>query len=178
MDKRHVNPDDHYSLAPASHAVRCGNTIYVTGQCALDHDLNVLHPGDLSKQTAIAMDNVRKVLAECGAGLDDVVKMTTFYVSGGARKDWELSVRERFRHFTGAGAGLDRNPRARAGDPRPDDRDRGHRRDRLATSAPPSRRRGRWRRRPQSRRRGAARVRLRGAGGRSRRRNPRGPVAR
>ncbi len=103
MDKHHVDPKDHYSLAPASHAVRCGNTIYVTGQCALDRDLNVLHPGDLAKQTAIAMENVRKVLAECGAGLDDIVKMTTFYVSGGAREDWELSVRERFRHFTGPG---------------------------------------------------------------------------
>ena len=103
MDKRHVSPKDHYSLAPASHAVRCGDTIYVTGQCALDDDLNVLHPGDLAKQTAIAMENVRKVLAACGAGLDDIVKLTTFYVSGGAREDWELSVRERFRHFTPPG---------------------------------------------------------------------------
>ena len=103
MKKRHVNPKDHYSLAPASHAVCCGDTIYVTGQCALDNDLNVLHPGDLAKQTAIAMDNVRKVLAACGAGLDDIVKLTTFYVSGGAREDWELSVRERFRHFSGPG---------------------------------------------------------------------------
>ena len=61
MEKHRVNPKDHYSLAPASHAVRCG------------------------------------------AGLDDIVKLTTFYVSGGAREDWELSVRERFRHFTGPG---------------------------------------------------------------------------
>ena len=103
MDKRHINPEDHYSIAPASQAVRCGNTIYVAGQCALDRDLNVLHPGDLVKQTAIAVENVRKVLAACGAGLDDIVKMTTFYVSGGSREDWEVSVRERLRHFTGPG---------------------------------------------------------------------------
>lgn len=99
MPREVANPRNHYSLSPASHAAKAGNTIYVTGQCALDGDLNVLHPGDLVAQTEIVMSNIAKVLAEFGATMDDVVKMNTFYVSEGQRDDWEASVRARFKHF-------------------------------------------------------------------------------
>ena len=53
--------------------------IHVGGQVSLDAQANVLDPGDMVAQTRRAMDNVAAVLAEFGVGLNDVVKVTTYY---------------------------------------------------------------------------------------------------
>ena len=110
MDIQHINPSNHYSIAPASQAVKCGNMIYVSGQCAFedsDRDnpsgvaaLKVIHPGNLARQLPIVMDNLQKVLTECGATMDNVVKIVTYYVSDGSSDDWKLTVEERFRRFS------------------------------------------------------------------------------
>lgn len=79
---RHVWPDGHWNWTtalPYKHGVSAGQLIHVGGQVALDPQANVLKPGDMVAQTRIAMDNVARVLAEFGATLDDVVKVTTFY---------------------------------------------------------------------------------------------------
>ncbi|MBE1282444.1 MAG: hypothetical protein GJ676_03955 [Rhodobacteraceae bacterium] len=78
----HVWPDGHWNWTtqlPYRHGVRFGNIIHVGGQVALDASAKVLEPGNMVAQTRIAMDNVARVLAEYGATLDDVVKVTTFY---------------------------------------------------------------------------------------------------
>ena len=49
------------------------------GQVSLTADAQVIDPGDMVAQTRRAMENIALVLAEFGAGLDDVVKVTTFY---------------------------------------------------------------------------------------------------
>jgi enamine deaminase RidA (YjgF/YER057c/UK114 family) len=53
--------------------------IYVGGQVSLDSRGGVIDPGDLQAQTRTSMQNIAKVLAGFGAGMDDVVKVTTFY---------------------------------------------------------------------------------------------------
>lgn len=80
--KEYSWPDGHWdwtSKLPYKHGNKCDNLIHVGGQVSLDSNANVLHPGNMVKQTQTAMENIQKVLAEFGASLDDVVKVTTFY---------------------------------------------------------------------------------------------------
>ncbi len=75
-------PEKHWNWTeklPYKHGNRFGNLIHLGGQVALDQHAQVLHPNDMVKQTRIAMRNIESVLAELGATLDDVVKVTTFY---------------------------------------------------------------------------------------------------
>ena len=67
--------------APISHyanGVKVGDTIYVSGQVALDGEGRLVGPGDVVAQTRQVLDNIRRVLAAGGATLDDVVKVTVF----------------------------------------------------------------------------------------------------
>lgn len=67
--------------APISHyanGVRAGDTVYVSGQVALDGEGRLVGPGDVVAQTRQALDNVRAVLEAGGATLDDVVKVTVY----------------------------------------------------------------------------------------------------
>ena len=75
-------PENHWDWTeplPYKHGNRFGNLIHLGGQVALDQHAQVLHPDNMVEQTRLAMQNVASVLAEFGATLDDVVKVTTFY---------------------------------------------------------------------------------------------------
>ena len=52
--------------------------IFVSGQVAMDENGNVVGPGDAQKQTECIFENIKKVLAEAGASLEDVVKAQIF----------------------------------------------------------------------------------------------------
>lgn len=82
-------PENHWDWTeklPYKHGNRFGNIIHLGGQVALDQNAEVLHPDNMVEQTRIAMHNIKSVLAEFGATLDDVVKVTTFY-QGSASAD-------------------------------------------------------------------------------------------
>lgn len=88
----HVWPEGHWDWPvklPYKHGVRRGNMIFVGGQVAMDDEGNVLHPYDSGKQTQVAMENIKNVLAGFGATLDDVVKLNRFYVGQGTKEDWQ-----------------------------------------------------------------------------------------
>jgi len=75
-------PENHWDWTeklPYKHGNRFGRLIHLGGQVALDQHAEVLHPDDMVAQTRIAMRNIESVLAEFGATLDNVVKVTTFY---------------------------------------------------------------------------------------------------
>jgi reactive intermediate/imine deaminase len=66
---------------PISHyadAVRAGNTVYVSGQGALDEQGRLVGRGDVVAQTRQVLDNLTLALKAAGATLDDVVKVTVF----------------------------------------------------------------------------------------------------
>jgi enamine deaminase RidA (YjgF/YER057c/UK114 family) len=58
--------------------VRVGGRIYVSGQVALDGDGAVVGVGDMAAQARQTFANIRAVLAEGGASMDDVVKITAY----------------------------------------------------------------------------------------------------
>ncbi len=66
-------PISHYS-----DAVRAGDTIYVSGQGAIDEKGNLVGRGDVVAQTRKVLDNLRLALAAAGGTLDDVTKVTVY----------------------------------------------------------------------------------------------------
>jgi 2-iminobutanoate/2-iminopropanoate deaminase len=66
-------PISHYS-----NGVKAGDTIYVSGQVALDGEGRLVGPGDVVAQARQVLENIRQILAAGGATLDDVVKVTVY----------------------------------------------------------------------------------------------------
>lgn len=57
-----------------------GRVVHISGQVARDADNQATGPGDALAQTRACFDNIRRVLAEVGGTLDDVVSLTVLYV--------------------------------------------------------------------------------------------------
>jgi reactive intermediate/imine deaminase len=68
------------AIGTYSQAVRVGNTIWVSGQIALDPLSKELVPGDMEAQTRRAFENLQAIVTAAGASLDNVVKATIFLI--------------------------------------------------------------------------------------------------
>jgi 2-iminobutanoate/2-iminopropanoate deaminase len=66
------------AIGPYSQAVLAGNTLYVSGQIAIDPMTGELTKGTISQQTVRIMDNHSAILDEAGFELSDVVKVTIY----------------------------------------------------------------------------------------------------
>ena len=62
---------------PFRPAVRAGDYIFISGQVAKDADGNMLS-GTIEAETAGTIESIKRILAEEGATLADVVKVTTY----------------------------------------------------------------------------------------------------
>ena len=61
-------------VAPFSHATACDGWLFVTGQMPTDPDNDAAPlPEGIKAQTRRVIDNLKRVLAGCGSGLDRVV---------------------------------------------------------------------------------------------------------
>ena len=58
--------------------VRAGNMVFVRGQVGSDFEGNVVGVGDPAAQADQAMKNVKQLLEEAGATLNDICKITVF----------------------------------------------------------------------------------------------------
>ena len=58
--------------------IQIDNTIFVSGQAALDPDGNVVGIGDMRLQAEYTFQNIATVLATAGGSLNDVVKITAW----------------------------------------------------------------------------------------------------
>jgi 2-iminobutanoate/2-iminopropanoate deaminase len=66
------------AIGPYSQAVRVGDTLYTSGQVALDPHTGTLVPGGIEPQTTRVLENLKAVLAAAGIDLVHVVKTTVF----------------------------------------------------------------------------------------------------
>ena len=62
-------------------AVPAGRMVFASGQVARDVDGSLVGRGDIRAQTRKTLENLQAVLAEGGATMDDVVKVTVFVTS-------------------------------------------------------------------------------------------------
>lgn len=67
-------------IGPYSQAYLAGNTLYCSGQIALDAATGAFLDGDISAQTLKCIENIAEVLKNADFGFADVVK-TTCYLS-------------------------------------------------------------------------------------------------
>lgn len=63
------------AIGPYSQAVRAGDTVYLSGQVALDPISGLLIEGDVQAQARRAFDNLRAVCEAAGGSMDDVVRV-------------------------------------------------------------------------------------------------------
>lgn len=66
------------AVGPYSQAIKSGNMIYTSGQLHINPENGELIKGDIQAQTKQSLDNVKAILEEGGATLEDVVKVTIF----------------------------------------------------------------------------------------------------
>ncbi len=64
------------AIGPYSQAIQAGNTIYVSGQIPVDPKTGAFAGDDIKSQTRQSLTNIQNILAEAGAGMKDVVKVT------------------------------------------------------------------------------------------------------
>jgi 2-iminobutanoate/2-iminopropanoate deaminase len=69
------------AIGPYSQAVRIGDTLYTSGQVALDPAAGVLVAGGIREQTARVFENLTAVLEEAGLDMSHVIKTTVFLKS-------------------------------------------------------------------------------------------------
>jgi reactive intermediate/imine deaminase len=63
------------AIGPYSQAVRAGNTVYFSGQIALNPDTGALIEGDAAAQARQAFDNLRAVAEAAGGSLANIVRL-------------------------------------------------------------------------------------------------------
>ncbi|MEU5881095.1 RidA family protein [Spirillospora sp. NPDC047279] len=86
---------DWYAPYRISQAVRAGRFIHVSGQAGIDEN-GVTVSDDFLEQGRQAFANIRRVLAEAGAGLGDVVKVGIFVTDMAANLADIITLREEF----------------------------------------------------------------------------------
>lgn len=63
------------AIGPYSQAVRCGNTLYFSGQIPLDPATMTLVEGDIATQARRVFDNLKAVCEAAGGSLSQVVRV-------------------------------------------------------------------------------------------------------
>ena len=76
--KKIINPASAPApIGPYSRAVIAGNTLYTSGNIALDAEGN-LYQGDIKTETKIVMENLKLLLETAGLNFNNVVKTSIF----------------------------------------------------------------------------------------------------
>lgn len=66
------------AIGPYSQAYLCGNTLYCSGQIAINPETNEFINGTIETQTELILSNIKGLLEAAGYGFEDVVKTTCF----------------------------------------------------------------------------------------------------
>jgi 2-iminobutanoate/2-iminopropanoate deaminase len=65
-------------IGPYSQAIKVGNTLYASGQIAIDPATGNLNTGDITSETHQVMKNIAAILNEVGMDFSNVVKTSIF----------------------------------------------------------------------------------------------------
>jgi len=80
-----------------SRALRAGPFIFLSGQVPRDMETGELLGDDIATQSRAVLENVRRLLAEAGAGLEDVVSVTVYLADVADWAAFDQVYREVFR---------------------------------------------------------------------------------
>ncbi len=106
--KQLINPkgSEHiYQSMQFSQAVKCKNTIWVSGQVGVNENFKI--GKGIEEQTQMAFQNLEKVLKEAGSGLNEIVELVTYHTSmkeiGGFSKVKAKFIQENYPAWTAVG---------------------------------------------------------------------------
>lgn len=66
------------AIGTYSQAVKCGSTVYVSGQIPLDPATGQLVSGDMEQQVRRVFDNLKAIIAAAGGDFSHVAKLNVF----------------------------------------------------------------------------------------------------
>jgi reactive intermediate/imine deaminase len=66
------------AIGTYSQAIRCGDTVYLSGQIPLDPQTMELVDASIEAQVRRVFDNLAAVAGAAGGGLDDIVRLTVY----------------------------------------------------------------------------------------------------
>lgn len=76
-----VSPLAPKAVGPYSQAIKVGNTVYLSGQIALDPKSGELSDPDVEGQTRRVLENIQGIMDSLGSSLASVVKVTVYLTS-------------------------------------------------------------------------------------------------
>jgi 2-iminobutanoate/2-iminopropanoate deaminase len=91
------DPDAVFTGKSYRQAIRVGDTLYIAGQAAIDVDGNLVGKGDVEAQAVKVMENLVACLDAAGATVNDIVKVTTFYLD----REHRATIADVRRRFLG-----------------------------------------------------------------------------
>jgi len=65
-------------IGPYSQAIWAGDTLYISGQIAIDRENDTMVTDEIQKETHQVMKNLNSILSEAGLSFDHVVKSSIF----------------------------------------------------------------------------------------------------
>lgn len=65
-------------IGPYNQAIFAGDTLYVSGQIAIDPKSGELKTDDLEEETVQVLENLKAIITEAGLNLENVVKTSIF----------------------------------------------------------------------------------------------------
>ncbi len=86
-------------IGPYSNAVKKGNMIFISGTVGVDKDGKIAG-NDIKSQTRQTFENIKKLLNEAGATMEDVMKVTVFLKN---TKDYKGMNEVRREYFPNGG---------------------------------------------------------------------------
>jgi 2-iminobutanoate/2-iminopropanoate deaminase len=91
VNKRQVNPwtwQDQFGFSQAWRIDGAQSLVFVSGQGAISADGGPVGEGDFEAQTRLTLENLRAVLGDAGASLEDIVKITVYLTDIGNLRDF------------------------------------------------------------------------------------------
>lgn len=108
LEKTRIMPKNHWDWSMPttfSQGWKTGNLVFVGGQISADENGKTIGVGDIELQTRNVFENIKKVLNEAGADMEDIVKLNTYYMYDG--KDttnfWEKMTKVRMEYLADPG---------------------------------------------------------------------------
>jgi enamine deaminase RidA (YjgF/YER057c/UK114 family) len=83
MARTQINPwswQDQFGFSQAWKVDGAKTVIFISGQASISADGQVMHEGDFKAQVRLTFENLKRVLEEAGATLEDVVKLGVYFV--------------------------------------------------------------------------------------------------
>jgi 2-iminobutanoate/2-iminopropanoate deaminase len=91
MNRRQVNPwtwQDQFGFSQAWRVDDAKSIVFVSGQGPISPEGELVGEGDFEAQTRQVFENLRTVLAESGADLEAIVKITVYLTDMGTLRDF------------------------------------------------------------------------------------------